>query len=209
MAPWCQIFLGFSLEIALGIRKNFVFTVLPFGLFQAPWLFSRVMSPIKAHLGRREIWNTGILDDFMFLALSQEDHLNKAQYIVEFFSRHHLLINYQKSNLIHSQKVTYLRVHFHLDSLFLCLPEKIQTIMQLTSKLCSWRVTSRRRLEEIIRFLNFALDFLHLGRWRLRLIILWVNSHTSSKTRNLRVSVSAELKNLVRIWLNEDSFRYV
>ena len=79
--------------------------------------------------------------------------------------------------------------------------------MQLASKLCSWRATSRRRLEEIIGFLNFASDFLHLGRLRLRLIILWVKAHTSPKTRDLLVTVSAELENLVKIWLNEDFLR--
>ena len=79
--------------------------------------------------------------------------------------------------------------------------------MQLASKLCFWRATSRRRIEEIIGFLNFASNFLHLGRLRLRLIILWVNAHTSPKTREILVTVSAELENLVKIWLNEDFLR--
>ena len=93
MGPWSQIYLGFSLEIAQGIRKNFMFTVLPFGLSQAPRLLSRVMSPIKAHLGLGEIWNTGFLDDLMFLARSQKYLLNKVQYIVELFGRFHLPTN--------------------------------------------------------------------------------------------------------------------
>ena len=93
MGPWSQIYLGFSLEIAQGIRKNFMFTVLPFRLSQAPWLLSRVMSPIKAHLGLGEIWNTGFLDDLMFLARSQKYLLNKVQYIVELFGRFHLPTN--------------------------------------------------------------------------------------------------------------------
>ena len=124
MGPWSQIYLGFYLEIAQGIRKNFMFTVLPFGLSQAPWLLSRVMSPIKAQLGLGEIWDTGFLDDLMFLVCSQKYLLNKVQYIVELFGRFHLPTNYQKSNLVPSQKVAYLGVHFHLNYLFLSLPEE-------------------------------------------------------------------------------------
>ena len=52
---------------ALGTRI-FVFQVLPFGLSTAPWAFSRVIKPIKAHLRRMGVLAFAFLDDCLFLA---------------------------------------------------------------------------------------------------------------------------------------------
>ena len=44
----------FSRDLPRGLQK-LRFTVLPFGLSQAPWLYSRVMKPIKVHLRLRDL----------------------------------------------------------------------------------------------------------------------------------------------------------
>ena len=54
---------------ALG-ERIFAFLVLPFGLSPAPWIFSRVLKPVKKALRRLGIWITSFLDDFLIVGRS-------------------------------------------------------------------------------------------------------------------------------------------
>ena len=205
VVPGCQKFLGFQLEITSGVVKNFVFTVLPFGLSQAPFLFSRVMKPLKIHLGLQGIWNSGYLDDFLFLDESPEGLTRKLDYVQSLLEFLRLPINVKKSVLIPSQKVTYLGVIFNLDTLHFSIPEeKIQRIKSMVSQMLTFRWSSRRKLEVLTGFLNFVADFLHLGRLRLRPLILWLNSHTSPLSRDRRVPLDSSFKNLLGVWLSDE-----
>ena len=202
---WCQSYLGFQLEISPGVLKNFVFTVLPFGLSQAPFLFNRIMKPIKIHLGLQGVWNSGYLDDFLFLDRSPEGLTRKLDYVRFLLGSLGLPINMSKSVLIPSQKVSYLGVMFHLDTLHFSLPEeKVLRIRAMVSKMLTFRVSTRRKLEELTGFLNFAADFLHLGRLRFRPLILWLNQNTSPLSRDRKIPLDSTFKGLLGVWLSKE-----
>merc|ERR1739842_206511 len=102
--------------------KIYVFPFMPFGLSSAPWAFTRVIRPIKSHLHRLPIILFSLLDDFLILAHSPSQLEEDGQIVMSKFQSLGLSINFKKSNLHPSQKVEYLGVMFHLDTLEFSIP---------------------------------------------------------------------------------------
>ena len=75
---WCfHIFLAFIVD-----GQIYVFQVLPFGLSIAPWAFSRITKPIKAHLHLLLLRFHTFLDDFLLLAPTKEALVERTSYII-------------------------------------------------------------------------------------------------------------------------------
>ena len=191
-------FLAFSLD-----NRIFVFQFLPFGLAIAPWAFNRITNPIKSHLHLRSIKSHSYLDDFLFLETSPEGLNSVLHYVTNLFKNLGLSINFKKSNLIPSQRVEYLGAVFHLDSLRLSLPQsKVQLILSLCHRSLLLHSCSRRHLESLIGVLNWASNFVPLGRLHLRPLVKWMNRNSSPQTRDLPVPLGQELKSSLLPWLD-------
>ena len=170
-----QIFLAFMVD-----HQIYVFQFLPFGLSVAPWTFSRIIKPIKAHIHLLTIRFHTYLDDFLILSLTPKSLTDHLSYIISLLETLGFLINIQKSQLIPSQTIEYLGVNLHLDSLLLSLPHsKVLAITAMCQDTLLQSHRSRRQLESLVGLLNFASSLVPLGRLRLRPIISWMNSHTS------------------------------
>ena len=179
----------------------YVFQYLPFGLSVAPWAFSRITKPIKAHFHLMVIRFHSYLDDFLLLNPFREGLLRDLTYVLSLLDRLGISINFKKSKLEPSQTLEYLGVTFHLASLQLSLPaSKAQQILSLCSETSLAHQRSRRHLESLVGLLNFASYFLPLGRLHLRPIVAWMNANTSVHSRDLPVPVTEELSAFLRIW---------
>lgn len=199
----CHIFLAFVVDFQI-----YVFQVLPFGLSIAPWAFSRITKPIKAHLHLLLFRIHTFLDDFLLLAPTKDSLLELTSYVLSLLQRLGILINYKKSHLPPSQTVEYLGVTFHLDSLLLSLPEdKVLKVMSLCQDAIHQSQLSRRQLECLVGVLNFASNFVPLGRLRLRPVVSWMNLHTSAESRDLPIPLDPMLKVLLGRWTDASFLR--
>ena len=194
-----QIFLAFMVD-----HQIYVFQFLPFGLSVAPWTFSRIIKPIKAHIHILTIRFHTYLDDFLILSLTPKSLTDHLSYIISLLETLGFLINIQKSQLIPSQTIEYLGVNLHLDSLLLSLPHsKVLAITAMCQDTLLQSHRSRRQLESLVGLLNFASSLVPLGRLRLRPIISWMNSHTSPHTRDRPVPLDRSLKKLLVPWTDQ------
>lgn len=106
-------------------EKNcFEFVGLPFGLSCAPYVFTKIMKAVVAHLHKLEICCIIYLDDM--LILSQSEHLAKfhTRISIDLLAYLGLVINFKKSCLSPSQKCKFLGFYFDSVSMTISLPEE-------------------------------------------------------------------------------------
>ena len=112
-------------------------------------------------------------------------------------------MNFGKSNLAPSQEVEYFGAVFHLDTLTLSLPRsKVDLISSLARDTMHLHQCSRRHLERLMGVLNWASNFVPLGRLHLRPLIKWMNCNTSALTRDLPTLLDDVFKTSLRVWLD-------
>lgn len=187
-------------------NRVFVFQYLPFCLALAPWAFNRIINPIKSHLHLHSIKAHSYLDDFCFLQTSPEGLQLVMDYVLNLLQRLGLSANLPKSNLTPSEEVEYLGVVFHLDTLTLSLPQsKVDRILTLARSTLHLHQCSRRYLESLTGFLNWASAFVPLGRLHLRPLVKWMNQHTSPVTRDHLVPLDGPFKSSLQIWLDRSA----
>ena len=183
--------------------RTFVFLVMPFGLTTAPWAFSRVIKPIKAFLRHLGIIVCSFLDDFLILALSFQEaclHTKWTENLLEWLG---FQINREKSSLLPLQKLEYLGIVLDLQNLTMSLPQdKVEKVLSLCHLGLRRSRMSRRELESLVGFLNFATNALSLGRLYLIPLIRWMNAHTTDVSRDLPVFLDQDLKEALSPWLN-------
>ena len=198
-----QHFFAFTLwDEVLGKLRAFVFQVLPFGLSTAPWCFNRVTKPIKRHLRSQGILVLSFLDDFLNLASRLQISVNTNKTLA-LLGNLGFQVNWEKSCLIPSQRIVYLGVNLNLDDLTLSLPmDKVQQLLVYAHKVQESEFLSRRDLERLVGFLNFAADFLPLGRLYLKPIIHWLNQNTSAFIRDQPTLVDQALREALLPWLD-------
>ena len=89
-------------------KLNCVFQFLPFGLSPAPWVFTRIIKPIKSRLHTLMILLSSYLDDFILFAESAVLLSDSAKTTLELLQCLGFTINWEKSSLIPAQEVGFL-----------------------------------------------------------------------------------------------------
>ena len=195
------------LAFVLGGR-TFVFQVLPFGLSSAPWAFSRVMRPIQRKLTLMGILSFFFLDDWFLLAQSVEMTNRHGQILLDLLQSLGFQISWKKCALTPSQQLVYLGVLFDLKKMELSLPEDKQSKLRaMVGRTSLEKLISRRQLESLIGFLNFAASLVPLGRNLLYPLMSWLNKKTLTSTRDSWVPVDQDLRSALAPWLDEDLIR--
>ena len=186
---------------ALGDRL-FAFQVLPFGLTIAPWAFTRVLKPVKKSLRIGGMMISSFLDDFLILAWSFQEAVEQAARAIDLLQRLGFEINWKKSSLAPSKRLEYLGIIIDLEAMTFSLPqEKVAKILLLCES--ATRSSQRRvELEALVGFLNFAAEFLPLGKLWLKPVIDWVNCHSSPLERKELVEVDEDLRLALLPWSN-------
>ena len=107
MHPESRKFLRF---VAFG--KVYQFKVLWFGLSTAPQVFTRVMVPVSAFLHHAGIRLRRYLANWLIQASSREQVLLALESVLQLCQALGIVVNWEKSHLIPSQRVEYLGVLF-------------------------------------------------------------------------------------------------
>ena len=176
-----------------------MYQVLPFGLALAPWAFTRVLKPIKRRLHLEGIKLSYYLDDFIVLADSENQAVVHTRRATEFLQEMGFTVNWKKSALTPCRKLDFLGVSLDLQNLQLSLPpQKAARILSICKSLPAAQHISRRELERVAGFLNFAASYIPLGRLYLLPFIKWMNQRSAPSRRDAPVPVDqALLKNLL------------
>ena len=126
MHPDSRKFLRF---VACG--KVYQFKVLCFGLSTAPQVFTRVMAPVSAFLHRSGVRLRRYLDDWLIQASSQEQVLLALGSVLQLFLSLGIVVNWEKSQLIPTQRMVYLGVL--LDSVSVRASPALKRVEKLLS----------------------------------------------------------------------------
>ena len=101
--PQSRKFLGFAFQ---GV--TYQYKVLPFGLKDSPWVFSRVVATLIAHLRRLGLRIFYYLDDWLLVAESKELLESHLRIMVSITQSVGFLVNFQKSSLSPQRLPSYL-----------------------------------------------------------------------------------------------------
>ena len=184
---------------ALG-KRIFAFLVLPFGLSPAPWLFTRVLKPVKKALRRLGIRITSFLDDFLILAKSQQEALEHVKIVIGLLQRLGFRINWKKSVLAPQRRLEYLGVILNLEEMTFSLPqEKVERVLSLVRSSGN-PFLKRSELESLVGFLSFTAAYLPLGKLWMKPLLAWMNSHSSPLARQEWIATDLELREALRPW---------
>lgn len=77
------------------------FVVLPFGLSSAPYIFTKILQPVIAHLRSQGLLSVRYLDDILLcLGNSAKDCFENAYTTIQCLTRLGFIINYKKTSLV-------------------------------------------------------------------------------------------------------------
>ena len=153
------------------------FAAMCFGLNIAPRIFTKMLSPVAAHLRTQGICIHRYLDDWLIRAPSQQESVQHTQYVVNLLTKLGWMINQQKSDLVPSQQITFLGMYIDLEAGFLApTQEKIDKILLWSQFLHKSTVISVQQYLSLLGLLNNVSSLVKLGRLHLRPLQLYLAS---------------------------------
>ena len=118
-----QKFLGFSWE-QNGSVKYFVFTVLPFGLTSAPFIFTKTMRVLVKYWREQAIKIACFIDDGAGVAKDRETTIKQASFVKHSLRQSGFVVNKDKSLWLPTQNMTWLGVNLDLQNEKFTIPEE-------------------------------------------------------------------------------------
>ena len=142
-----QQYLGFS-WVTNGERRYYYFTVLPFGLCTAPYMFTKVLRPLVYFWHEESVKTSVYLDDGAGIEKCLVRAKKSSQFVKCSLEQADFVINTEKSVWIPS--LTWLGLTLNCDSNIIKVTDKrINSICNLLSSLLSEPYTSARKLAKL------------------------------------------------------------
>ena len=135
------------------------FGCLPFGLGTAPRVFTKLMKPVVGALRQRGIRLIIYLDDLLIMTESHDQALHHAASTLNLLEGLGFIVNYQKSQLLSSQKIEFLGFLIDSNTMTLQLPgEKLQKIRKKCQELLAMTTVSVRELSKFLGLLTSSIQ---------------------------------------------------
>ena len=126
-----QKFLGFSWEVG-GIKKYFCFTVLPFGLTSAPFLFTKTIRVLIKYWRLNAIKIACFIDDGAGTSKNFLEAKRQANFVKKSLSLSGFIVNEEKSIWNPVQNMTWLGIQVDLQNKKFSIPEgRLQSFSRL------------------------------------------------------------------------------
>lgn len=114
-----QNYLGFQWD-----NKYYCFTVLPFGLSSAPFIFTKCLRPLVKFLRKSGIMIVLYLDDGLAFASTESQCILDSNFIQKTLSETGLVVNIDKSKFIPTQIIEWLGLTWNSNSFSISVPDR-------------------------------------------------------------------------------------
>ncbi len=201
IAPHHRRFLRFAFE---GVAYQY--TVLPFGLSLAPRTFTKCMDAALSPLRQMGIRILNYLDDWLILAQSEVELLSHRTLILSHLERLGLRVNFAKSALSPSQRVSFLGTV--LDSARMravIAPERALAIQKLAATFKSDTARPLKVFQRMLGLMAAASPVLQLGLLRMRPLQRWLKPrvpHNAWRHGRLHIRVNQACVTALTPWKN-------
>ncbi|CAM4657101.1 unnamed protein product [Leuciscus chuanchicus] len=172
IAPHHRPFLRFAFE---GL--SYQYTVLPFGLSLAPRTFTKCMDAALAPLRQRGMRILNYLDDWLILAQSESELIAHRALLLDHLRDLGLQINWTKSLLSPSQRISFLGTD--LDSVSMTARLTSQRALQIQRSAAAFRTGSifpLKRFQRMVGLMASASAVLQLGLLFMRPLQHWLKT---------------------------------
>ncbi|CAM4648922.1 unnamed protein product [Leuciscus chuanchicus] len=199
-------FLRFAFE-----GQAYQYTVLPFGLSLAPRVFTMCMDAALAPLRLRGIRVLNYLDDWLVLARSQSELIEHRTILLDHLENLGLTVNWAKSSLSPSQKISFLGTD--LDSLSMTAqlsPQRRLSIQRMTEIFRHGVFVPLKKFQRMLGLMASASSVLQLGLLRMRPLQYWLKARAPRRawTSGLaRLKVDQKCVTALKPWTVTDWYR--
>ena len=198
MHPESRKFLRF---VAGG--KVYQFKDLCFGLSTAPEVFTRVMAPVSAFLHQSGIRLRRYLDDWLIQASSREQVLLALESVLQLCQSLGIVVNWEKSPLVPSQRVEYLGVL--LDSVsFRASPvlKRVEKLLSIGEEFLSCERQPVSSWLELLGVLASLIQLVPGGRLRMRSLQFCLRRSWDQADQTILVRWTPEIREDLEWWLD-------
>ena len=185
--------------------KVYQFKVLCFGLSTAPQVFTRAMAPVSAILPRTGVRLRLYLDDWLLQASSREQGLLALETVLQLFRSLGIVVNWEKSQLIPTQRMVYLEVI--LDSISFRASPALKRVEKLLSIGDVFLSCARQPVSSWLELLGVLSSMIQLvpgGRLRMRSLQLTLRRHWDHIDQPVLVEWSPAIRQDLDWWFDRE-----
>ena len=195
--PQSQKYLRFQTK-----KGVFQFQALPFGVATAPLEFTRIVKEVKLIAQARNLRIHQYLDDWLLRSPSKDQCLKDSEKLVQLVQELGWLINFQKSELIPTQKLDFLGYHFDLQrGLVFPTQKKLDRLNAQTVSIRKSLVLTPRKLMSLIGTLASLEKTVPLGRLHMRPFQWYLKSHWKfPQSLDIRIPVTGNFLKHLKWW---------
>ena len=195
--PQSQKYLRFQTK-----KGVFQFQALPFGVATAPLEFTRIVKEVKLIAQARNLRIHQYLDDWLLRSPSKDQCLKDSEKLVQLVQELGWLINFQKSELIPTQKLDFLGYHFDLQrGLVFPTQKKLDRLNAQTVSIRKSLVLTPRKLMSLIGTLTSLEKTVPLGRLHMRPFQWYLKSHWKfHQSLDIRIPVTGNFLKHLKWW---------
>ena len=186
----------------VALNRVFQFKALCFGLSTSPQVFTRVMAPVSVFLHRLGIRMCRYLDDWLLQSSSRSVVLEALETVIRLCQDLGIVINWEKSNLIPSQRVVYLSVI--LDStLFRASPSqpRVEKLCLTVEEFLSCDVQPVSLWRKLLGILSSLTSVVPGGRLRMRSLQLRLHRLWNQKDDSTLIPWDQECRLDLEWWM--------
>ncbi len=170
-----QIFLGFKWGL-----KYYVFTVLPFGLATAPFIFTKIFRPLLSFWHSRGIKICLYLEDGVGIEKTHEEAERNSKFVRETLSNSGITCNYEKSIWEPTKCLTWLGITINLEKNKIFIPEqRVSSVFSCINSVLSTPYTTAGRISTLVGMLLSMKCVLNIVRLKTRYLYRCIDCRSS------------------------------
>lgn len=174
--------------------QRYQFNCLPFGLNIAPYIFTKTMKQVAKYLRLKNVLLVIYLDDILIIARDRLECKINTNLTINLLTNLGFIINTEKSQLIPSQKITYLGFTYDLTRMTISLPlKKIESTKKLILKYITKLVIKIRHFSTVIGVLVAAAPAIPYCRHHIKKLERAKFKALKGRTYNDKMLISKEI----------------
>jgi hypothetical protein len=188
-------------------NRVYQFRVLPFGLSEAPRVFTKILAPVVEQIHSLGVQFLPYLDDCLLVSDSQDSLQVNIRLALSILQQAGFIINLKKSFLTPSQDLVFLGLRFRTDLGSVHLPEKKALIVAKSAEaFCQSSTVSALQCLQLLGSMVSCLQVVPFSRLRIRPLQMFLLSRWNLKRFPLlyQLKVPDSLPPLLKVWTKMD-----